>query len=203
MSQKGPKRTESERQAHRAEIARMLVESPPITQAEIAARIGISQQQVSEDLKYVRKQLAEQSLIDLQAAVGRELALLEWVQQQAVEGWMRSLRPAEKTFTEKKTVTGRTAVLKHKQRDGNTTSEVVELPDQETTKVSRSIEHQAGDARFLQAINNLAARRAELLGLAFAQRSKQIQEAGQQGEVLVYLPDNGRPGGPTPTADDE
>lgn len=59
-------------------------------QVEIGERIGISQQQVSHDLKRVREQWMQSSIRDFDAVRAEQLAKIDEVERQAWEGWRRS-----------------------------------------------------------------------------------------------------------------
>ncbi len=120
----GPKRTRAEREADRAEIARLYLQRK--TQVEIARRLKISQQQVAYDLKIIERRWRESGVMDLNEAKARELAEIDTLEREYWDAWERSCRAKETSSTEKvegqKDETGETrlkAGLLKEQRDGN------------------------------------------------------------------------------------
>ena len=62
-----------------------------LTQAEIAKRVGVSQGQVSNDLKVIEKRWQEAARKDIGALKARELARLEDLWQEVWAAWQRSV----------------------------------------------------------------------------------------------------------------
>jgi len=77
-------RNYQQRESDRLEMNRLALAGVP--QAEIAGRFGISQPQVSYDLKIVRARWQDAASFDLQAARERELGLIDRVEDEAWEG---------------------------------------------------------------------------------------------------------------------
>ncbi len=89
----GPKRNKEQQARDRAEIARLYLSGT--LQVNIAAEIGVSQQQISYDLKIIRQQWLDSALRDFDEARSRELAKIDnleityWQAWQRVEGQTR------------------------------------------------------------------------------------------------------------------
>lgn len=66
------------------------------TMAEIAAEIGISFQQVSFDIQAARQLWREATIADIGEQIAEQNAHLIYVRQQALQGWLRSLRETAK-----------------------------------------------------------------------------------------------------------
>lgn len=94
-----PKRTPQQREIDFVETARLYARGFMLH--EIAEELcrdrdyTLTKQQISLDLKRLRAQWREAAQIDMDQAVGRELARLDEIERQAWRGWERSLRDAE------------------------------------------------------------------------------------------------------------
>jgi predicted transcriptional regulator len=85
--------------AHRRhEVARLTFEG--LEQAEIAQRLGVTQQQVSHDMKRNTELWQEQALRDTGALLAQTLAELRWVKTEARQAWFDSKQEREVTETE-------------------------------------------------------------------------------------------------------
>jgi predicted transcriptional regulator len=124
------------------------------TQADIAAQIGVSQQQVSKYL--VRLQQAWLSRLgeSLKSVKGRELARLDRLEREHWQAWARSCQNAQTTVNRAKTVT-------MKIEDGD--AGLIELPalEREWTHTERG---QVGDPRFLQGVHDCIEMRLRIVG---------------------------------------
>ena len=105
----------------------------------------MSQPTICEDLKVVRQQWLESSLMDFNELKARELEKLDLLEREAYRGWYRSLRDAE---------TAKTKGAADADGEMDTPQEV------ETT-----VKGQAGDPRFLAEIRHCIESRRKLLGL--------------------------------------
>src|SRR5262245_45548874 len=93
--------SDGETMSRRLKIAR-LYHLGGLTQEQIAAECGVTHQQVSDDLRYVREFWREQlgdKLGDLKAEI---LGVLDMVIDQAKLGWRLSLKPTKKNFAKTK-----------------------------------------------------------------------------------------------------
>jgi DNA-binding transcriptional ArsR family regulator len=84
----GPRRTKTEREADRAEAARL--DRKGYTVTEIARIIGVSKQQISYDLKRLRRQYLKAALVERAAKVQEKLEELRDIRREAWEAWEQS-----------------------------------------------------------------------------------------------------------------
>ena len=108
-------------------------------QSEIAVKLKMSQPQVSRDLKGLHKEWLKSALIDFNEAKSKELAKIDNLEVTYWLGWLRSLKDAEKSVTEKTT-------------SGN-------------SKARIEREGQAGDPRFLTGVQWCINKRCEIIGI--------------------------------------
>ena len=113
-------------------------------QSDIGQVLGVSQQQVSHDLKIVQRQWLASSIRDFDTHKAELLAKIDAVERAAWAAWDRSLQPREVTV-----------------------QEVIE-GEQRTNKVSLRKEHQGGDPRFLERIQKCIDQRCDILGISTA-----------------------------------
>ena len=117
----GPKRTPHQREQHYLEISRRNIRGE--TQTEIAAALGITQQQVSIDFKVVERRWREATTLDRDEFKARELAKIDELERTYWLEWEASKREKQITNTKKvqlSSVDDRTeAALRREQRDGN------------------------------------------------------------------------------------
>jgi hypothetical protein len=111
-------------------------------QSEIARIVGVSQQQVSFDLKAVRLAWQTSTVRDFDAARSEELARVDVAEAAYWDGWQRSQQVHEVTVTEA-------------HDDGATARR----------KATLRKEAQSGDPRFLDGVLRCIERRCALLGL--------------------------------------
>jgi DNA-binding transcriptional ArsR family regulator len=93
-----PKFTKTQREIHLAEVARL--DRGGYTTTEIAANTGVTQQQVSYDLKVIRARYAKVVEQERKAKVWEKLALLRELRKEAWEAWERSKANSEKEVTD-------------------------------------------------------------------------------------------------------
>lgn len=79
-------RTPARRAADRKEIVRLYL-TEGLNQHEVAARVGISQEQVSYDLRAVAREWQRQAVADVDAARGAELAKLAQLEAEYWDAW--------------------------------------------------------------------------------------------------------------------
>ena len=80
-----PKRTSFEREKDLLEISRLYLTG--VTQTDIAARLGVSQQQISYDLKALQKRWLAASLAHVDDAKARELAKIDQLEREYWKAW--------------------------------------------------------------------------------------------------------------------
>ena len=82
------KRTSVERERDLEAITGLYLRG--VSQSEIAAQLGVTQQQVSYDLKVVQRRWAEKTVINLDAAKQKELARIDLLEREYWQAWERS-----------------------------------------------------------------------------------------------------------------
>jgi hypothetical protein len=125
--------------ARRAEVATRYCRGQP--QRTIAAALGVSQQQISLDMRVVRAEWRRTMADEFDRLKAEQLARIDAVEVAAWEGWERSCADAERTLTRK-----------------------VTDADGDRIEASRTVAGQAGDPRFLQIIDSCIDRRLRLIG---------------------------------------
>ena len=93
-----PKRTKTEREEALAQVA--MLDKRGWNQYDIARRLGVSQGQVSYDLKIVRKRYREVQLQEIGDKVALAVMQYQEIMREAWEAWERSKLDAMKTVTE-------------------------------------------------------------------------------------------------------
>lgn len=133
------KRTNAVRDKARAFVAEKYLMQ--WTQQEIADHLGVTQQQVSYDLKAIQKAWRESALVDMNEAKQRELERVDRLEREYWQAWEASQEDAE-------------TITKKAKGDG-----------QEDKEVTLQKKGQAGDPRFLAGIQWCIERRCKLLGV--------------------------------------
>jgi hypothetical protein len=123
-------------------------------QSEIGQLLGVTQQQISLDLRVVQQQWLAASIRDFDAHRAELLAKVDAVERAAWEAWARSLQQREVTLT--KRITGKDP------RD----------------EASIRRETPVGDPRFLERIQKCLDQRADLLGLSTASEATKALGTG-------------------------
>lgn len=113
-------------------------------QSEIAQQVNVTQQQISSDLKALRKQWKESAIRDYDAALDEELARINRRETEAWDAWERS-----KQQFKQRNIKGRSV--------GEAQTSV--------TEKSERIEDRNGDPRYLNIVETCSKQRCELLGL--------------------------------------
>jgi len=167
--------------ARRQQVASLYVRGN--YQSEIAKALGISQAQVSYDLQAVQRAWLASSIRDFDALKAEQLAKIDAVERNSWEAWTRSQQPRESTLQE--SVDGK-------------------------RKMSRRLENQAGDPRFLERIQKCIDQRCEILGLHGTKRyhidwdslsDEQLIRIASGEEIAQVLGGHGRaPERPMPEA---
>lgn len=147
-----PKRTPFERERDLEITAGMYLRG--MTQAAIGKRIGVSQRQISSDLKLLQKRWQQSALVDIDAVKGKELAKIDALERTYWQAWRKSQKESQRTSTSKKGMG----------EDG----EIVARVDKES---------QVGDPRYLQGVQWCIERRCKIVGIDAPAR-QQITGAG-------------------------
>jgi predicted transcriptional regulator len=108
-----------------ADIARIAkLDRRGYSQSEIARVVGVSQQQISEDLKVIRKRYREEAMAEYKERVEEKRAQLREVRAEAWRAWERSKKDARKVVEEERTLSDGTEGSEKK-----TTTTEGQLPD--------------------------------------------------------------------------
>jgi hypothetical protein len=111
-------------------------------QAEIGQLLGVTQQQVSLDLKAIQQEWLKASVRNFDTIRAEQLAKIDRIEREAWQAWERSLKQREVTI-----------------------QEVTESATR-INKVTLRKEGQDGDPRYLQVIQKCIDQRCDLLGLS-------------------------------------
>ena len=126
-------------------------------QSQIARDLGLSQSQISLDLKAIRAEWLKSAIRDFDEAKSIELAKLDAAEQAYWQGWERSCKDREISLT--KAVQG----------------------DKARNEASVRRERQAGDPRFLDGVLKCIAQRCDILGLSIATEAAKELSSGLAG----------------------
>jgi predicted transcriptional regulator len=156
-------RSDQQRAFHLQEIARLYLQEKR-SQAEIAEALGITQQQVSYDLKILQGQWRESAKRSISEAQAEEIARIDALERTYWDAWVQSLTPAETHYTEQL----REPAPK-KGRKGNGAlpggKKAPEAGDLVKSRMWMRRQGSHGDPRFLEGIRWCIAKRSEILGL--------------------------------------
>lgn len=167
MSTRGPKLTKAEREERLDSIAGLLLTG--FNQSEIAEELGISKQQVSYDVKKLKKRWKESQVQRVNEVLNRQLQELHMLKRNAYKSY--------------RTSKGETTVRKVSQRsipvNGNGSENGVQtlLSQDVTTR------KEPGDARFLSVVLNCIKTEMELIGTAAAKR---VELSGPEGGPVKH-----------------
>jgi len=155
------------------------------TQTEIAAVIGVSQRQISYDLKAIEKEWFESSMVDLDERKAEELARLDAVEAECWAAWERSKQNKERrsvTRTQEKIEPTDKRRKEAEERGEN--AEAVIMADKTTSTSSQ--EGQVGDGRFLDGVLRCVNMRMTILGIDAPPR-KEIEDPPDHSTSEVDL----------------
>ena len=136
-----PTRTKAQREADLAEISRLYCSGH--RQVDIAAVLGIAQQQVSYDLKRIFADWRKARDADITRHLNEELAKINTLELEYWEAWRRSCEDRKRTVKE--------------QRKGAET---------QTNRAAITEESMLGNPSYLAGVQWCIAKRVEILGLA-------------------------------------
>jgi acyl-CoA-binding protein len=137
-----PKRTEFEREAQLVEIKDAYLRGD--TQMGIAARLGLSQSQISRDLAKIQRRWRESSLVDINEAKQRELERIDVLEREYWQAWENSKGEQQRSTASKTGELSRAQIVKYES---------------------------AGDPRFLAGVQWCVEQRCKILGLLAAVKS--------------------------------
>lgn len=126
-------------------------------QTEIGRLVGVSQTQISADLKALRTQWQASSLRDFDASKALELDKIDRLEAVYMDGWQRSQMDRVQTLAE------------------------VTHGEKPSRKASVRREGQVGDPRFLDGVLSCIEKRCKILGLW----KEQVEHSGEIGVVRL------------------
>ena len=139
-------------------------------QSEIANHVNVTQQQISSDLKAIRKEWKDSAIRDYDDALDQELARINRRETEAWEAWDRS-----KNQTKQRTIKGRSI--------GEGDTNIIEKSERTEDKI--------GDPRYLNIVEACSRQRCELLGLNKAPIEKpkevNVNVSGLSTQELLVL----------------
>lgn len=159
------KRTPTERENDLQRIAALYLKGK--RQSDIALELGVTQPQISYDLKEIHKRWRESALVNMNEAKQRELARIDELEREYWDAWERSKQDVTKTVTGKS------------DKDGN--------------RASISKEQQVGNASYLAGVQWCIEQRCKIFGLYEAAKisidwRKAVEEQGvNAGDVFERL----------------
>jgi transcriptional regulator with XRE-family HTH domain len=151
------KRSKVERERDLLELSDLYLKGH--TQADIALRMGVSQQQISYDLKALQKRWRESALVNVDEAKARELAKVDQLEREYWDAWERSKGNAEIETIEQIGVRGKAP----RQGDGEEDGELTIVPLR--VKKNKRTEGRSGNPAFLAGIQWCINKRCEIMGL--------------------------------------
>lgn len=168
------KRTETQRESDRVEIARRYLRGE--TQSAIGVALGMTQQMVSYDLSIIEKRWQAAAIHDITEAKARELAKIDHLEVTYWEAWERSLEPFKSS-----TVKARGGVKDAKPQ---------------TAEQMTKTEERNGSATYLVGVQWCVDRRCKLLGLDAPVKmdhtiSRERAEAMADDEFYALLKERG------------
>jgi hypothetical protein len=164
----GHKRTKAERERDLDKIAALHLGER--TQAEIAAELGVSRQQIGYDLNTLQERWLASSLSSFDANKARELAKIHRLERMYLDAWERSREEKQTTNTQRTHV-----------------GQASELGKAAIRKESRD-----GNPAFLEGARWCIAERIKLLGLATpTQADDRCEGVLRIKEIVVYGHDAG------------
>lgn len=164
-----PKRTPIEREHDLLTISRRYLAGD--IQADIAIDLGLSQQQISYDLKELQRRWLNSSVSNLDEAKARELAKVDNLELEYWQAWKRSQEDAETVKQKGEVVPG----------EGG-------KPSIKTTDTEKTTKGQAGDPRFLQGVQWCIERRCKILGVD-APEKHDLTTGGEKITLTVVYKD--------------
>ncbi len=147
-----PKRTDFEREAQLVEIKDAYLRGD--TQMDIAARLGLSQSQISRDLSKIQRRWRESSLVDINEAKQRELERIDVLEREYWQAWEASRGEQQRSTAGKMGDVSRAQIVKFES---------------------------AGDPRFLAGVQWCIEQRCKIIGLLAAVRN---ELTGKNGEPI-------------------
>ena len=156
-----PKRTKFQREADLQKIAGLYLTGK--TQDAIAQELGVTQQQISYDLKTIQERWRKSALVDLNEAKQRELERIDVLEREYWQAWENSKGEQSRSTASKAGEATRAQVVKFES---------------------------AGDPRFLAGVQWCVEQRCKILGLHAAVKSELTGEGGGPVQIVIRYADD-------------
>ena len=157
-----PKRNETQREYDLERTAAAYLRGK--RQVDIAEELGVSQQQVSYDIKVLHRRWRESALIDLNEAKQRELARIDTLELEYWQAWEASRGERQRSAVSKTGETSRAQIVKY---------------------------DSPGDPRFLAGVQWCVEQRCKILGILAAVRNELSGPDGGPVTIRLTWGDNG------------
>lgn len=157
------KRKKLQRESDLAIIAELYLQG--WQQSDIAARIGITQPQVSYDLKVIQKRWREDTAINMDEARNRELTRIDMLEREYWDAWARSKEEKTKTRQE----------AKGKDESGRPI----------VTRLTGEKEQMIGNPQYLAGVQWCISERCKLLGIYAPEQRKHSGSIAIKGYTVV------------------
>lgn len=196
MSSSDRKRTKAERARDMTEM--LALHFRGLSQNEIALRFGLTQPQVSRDLKQAQKEMREAANVDLRARFQEKLVELRDVKKEYWRAWERSRTNREVQVSKKVEAEGH----------AGKGSECLPKSGEEATTGRREaglrVENRDGDPRFLEGVRKCIDLERELLGLD-EDEIRNLNRDKNEGRIRIIevIPLPPRKDDPTATTDQQ
>jgi predicted transcriptional regulator len=171
MGLRGPKRTKLEKKRDRALIADMYLSG--LEQTEIAEKLGLTQPQISYDLKVIQAQWLQNTTMNLDAHKAEEIMKTLQTERMYRDIYKRSLND----------LNAKTATLRTEKSDGKSDGKNEKEKPLPIIQVIHT-ENRNGDPRALDGILKCIERRCKLLGLDAPQKQ---EHTGKNGGPIVVM----------------
>lgn len=161
----GPKRTKLEIKRDRAKITELYIQGH--YQSDIAEQLGLTQPQISYDLKVIQKEWVKNTTLSLDEYKGKELAKIDHLECVYWQAWDRSLRDFKSKIIKGK------GIGKDKETG---------KPIADSTEQTMKTEDRNGDPRYLDGVMKCIEQRCKLLGIYAPEKR---EHTGKDGGPIV------------------
>jgi predicted XRE-type DNA-binding protein len=168
------KKRRFERDNHLAQVAAMYLRGE--RQSQIAEKLGVTQQQVSYDVRSLRELWRKSALVDIDAAAGKELARID---EMEVAYWSEWERSREQQTKRRSLKTARSRPRRGKNQVAGDDQMETERYAEEFEEVNDLL----GDTRYLDGVQWCITQRCKILGL-YAPVKSQSEISGKDGGAI-------------------
>ena len=157
------KRTKAQREGDLARIAELYLSGTK--QADIAATLGVSQPQISYELKKLQKRWAASAIRNLDAAKGEELAKIDNLELEYWACWRKSGGEVKSKSVEREKIVLDEENKIHKGAAGLAQVGAEGVKEGEIVRTIERSEIRIGETKFLDGVQWCIERRCKLLGI--------------------------------------